>query len=109
MDILVFSFIFAVQVGFWIFLNFIRAGKIISAIWGSITLIGFMTTIWYPSYLEAWRIGLSGNIVAMGDLIEVFLTNSIYFLIQFVIPPWAGFLVGLYADRGNVSYGGSAI
>lgn len=109
MDILAFSLIFAVQVGFWIFLNFTKIGKIISAIWGSITLIGFMTTIWYPSYLEAWRIGFSGNIAAMGDLIGEFMTNSIYFLIQFVIPPWAGIAIGLYADRGNVSYGGAAI
>jgi hypothetical protein len=94
-----------VQFIFWLFLNFTRLGKLISAIWGNLTLLMFLTTFWYPSYLKAWELGLSGNIVAISNFMGEVLTNSVYFFIQLVVPPWAGLFVGISLDNKNLHGG----
>jgi len=104
MELIAFLAIFIIQLVFWLFLNFTKTGKVISAIWGGMTFMGFVVNIYYPGYLKALTIGFSGDIGAVGDLIEEFMMNSIYFLIQFVVPPWLGLGLGLYADRGNNIY-----
>lgn len=109
MNVLTFSLIFLIQLVFWSILSFTRAGRAISAIWGSFTLIGFITSIWYPNFLEAWKIGFSGNIAAGVDLISGFMTNLTYFAVQLVVPPWAGLFIGASLEGGNNSRRGAAI
>jgi len=103
----VFSTVFLLQLIFWIFMSTTRIGQIISGIWGSITLLGFLITFAYPSYSEAWRIGASGDLGIITHYLENFLVNWAYFLIQLVLPPWAGLIIG--AGLGNntqESFGG---
>ena len=106
MNLAIFSIVFVVQFIFWLFLNFTRLGKIISAIWGCLTLLMFLTSFWYPSYLKAWELSLSGNFVAISDFMEKVITNSVYFFIQLVIPPWASLFVGLSLN-GKSPHGGA--
>ena len=106
-DMEIFFFVFVVQVCFWIFLSLTRVGKAISAIWGCMTLIGFILS-WYPTYLEAWKAGFSGNVPVIGDLVAGFIANSVSFLIQLVIPPWVGLLTGIFANK-KVYHGGVTI
>ena len=101
----IFSTVFILQVMFWIFMNTTRIGRIISGIWISITLLGFLTTFVYPSYSEAWRIGASGDLGVISHYLENFLTNWAYFLIQLVLPPWAGLIIG--SGLGSNNQGGS--
>ncbi|WP_456327513.1 hypothetical protein [Archaeoglobus sp.] len=105
MDFNIFFIVFVAQFIFWLFLNFTQPGKIISAIWGSLTLLMFLTSFWYPNYLKAWELGFSGEIVAISNFMEDVITNSVYFLIQFVVPPWMGFLVGISLDNRNLHGG----
>lgn len=96
--------LFLIQLMFWIFLNFTRIGKVISAVWGSLTILGFFVTL-YPSYLEAWKIGFSGDLGVIATFLETCMSNSINFLIQLVLPPWIGLLISYYMDSGNYKIG----
>ncbi|ADC66320.1 conserved hypothetical protein [Ferroglobus placidus DSM 10642] len=96
--------IFLFQFVFWLFLNLTRIGQAILAIWGSLTLMGFIVNVFYPAYLQTIHLGTSGNFLMATDLIVEFVKDSVLFLVNLVIPPWLGLLVGLFsthAQRGE--------
>lgn len=101
MDSMIFSTVFIMQLTIWLFLSLTRIGKIISGVWGSITLLWFLITFLYPSYLEGLKISTSGNLGAIADFIEMYITNLINFLIQLVVPPWMGLLIGSKLSSNN--------
>ena len=103
----VFWTVFFLQFILWLLLSFTKIGKLISALWGSITLMSFISLYIVGPYgiNQAWNVGYSGNTTLMVQFITKYLTDLVDFLIQLVLPPWAGLLIGLSITQ-NQNYNG---
>ena len=104
----VFWSVFLLQFAFWLVLSFTKVGRVISALWGSIALMSFiaMYTIGPYGINQAWNIGYSGNTTLMVKFITKYFTDFVDFLIQLVLPPWAGFFLGSSVSLSQNDTGG---
>ncbi len=108
----IFWMMFVFQLVLWIVLNFTKIGRIISVLWGSTTLLGFiyLYTLGPYGFQHAWNVGHSGNVTLITNFTIKYFEDLTNYIIQLVVPPWMGFFMGFPLSRsGRSDMGGFGI